>query len=122
MSDTQDVKKIVDIESPEHEDNISKEAENILKATDQLLNVLEKLAPQVNSDKVENVEAFVKIIRPLSINIENTLPQLFDFVDNLEYIGDDKAAVLRSKINKIEELLPQIIDYLAKYDKEHKKA
>ena len=31
MSDSQDVKKILDIETPPQEDNISKEAQNILK-------------------------------------------------------------------------------------------
>lgn len=121
MSDSQDVKKIVDIETPSQEDNVSKETQNILKATDQLLSVMEKLSPKTNKDKIANEEAFIKIIRPLRVEVENTLPELFDFVDNLSYIGDENADVLRSKINMIEEYLPQFIDYIEQYDKEHKK-
>ncbi|MDO5352218.1 MAG: hypothetical protein Q4E81_05255 [Succinatimonas sp.] len=121
MSDSQDVKKIVDIETPSQEDNVSKETQNILKATDQLLSVMEKLSPKTNKDKIANEEAFIKIIKPLRVDVENTLPELFDFVDNLSYIGDENADVLRSKINKIEEYLPQFIDYIEQYDKEHKK-
>lgn len=121
MSDSQDVKKIVDIETPSQEDNVSKETQNILKATDQLLSVMEKLSPKTNKDKIANEEAFIKIIKPLRVDVENTLPELFDFVDNLSYIGDENADVLRSKINMIEEYLPQFIDYIEQYDKEHKK-
>lgn len=121
MSDSQDVKKILDIETPPQEDNISKEAQNILKATDQLLSVLEKLSPKTNRDKIANEEAFIKIIRPLRVNVENTLPELFDFADSLSYVGDENADVLRAKINKIEEYLPQFIDYIEQYDKNHKK-
>ena len=121
MSDSQDVKKIVDIETPSQEDNVSKETQNILKATDQLLSVMEKLSPKTNKDKIANEEAFIKSIKPLRVDVENTLPELFDFVDNLSYIGDENADVLRSKINKIEEYLPQFIDYIEQYDKEHKK-
>lgn len=122
MSDSQDVKKIVDIETPPQEDNISKEAQNILKATDQLLSVLEKLSPKTNRDKIANEEAFIKIIRPLRVNVENTLPELFDFADSLSYVGDENADILKAKINKIEEYLPQFIEYIEQYDKEHKKA
>lgn len=122
MSDSQDVKKILDIETPPQEDNISKEAQNILKATEQLLSVLEKLSPKSNKDKIANEEAFIKIIRPLRVNVENTLPELFDFADNLSYIGDENADALKAKINKIEEYLPQFIEYIEQYDKEHKKA
>ncbi len=121
MSDSQEVKKILDIETPPQEDNISKEAQNILKATEQLLSVLEKLSPKTNKDKIANEEAFIKIIRPLRVNVENTLPELFDFADNLSYIGDKNADVLKAKINKIEEYLPQFIEYIEQYDKEHKK-
>lgn len=121
MSDSQEVKKILDIETPPQEDNISKEAQNILKATEQLLSVLEKLSPKTNKDKIANEEAFIKIIRPLRVNVENTLPELFDFADNLSYIGDENADVLKAKINKIEEYLPQFIEYIEQYDKEHKK-
>ena len=121
MSDSQDVKKILDTETPPQEDNISKEAQNILKATDQLLSVLEKLSPKTNRDKIANEEAFIKIIRPLRVNVENTLPELFDFADSLSYVGDENADVLRTKINKIEEYLPQFIDYIEQYDKNHKK-
>ncbi len=122
MSDSQDVKKILDIETPPQEDNISKEAQNILKATDQLLSVLEKLSPKTNRDKIANEEAFIKIIRPLRVNVENTLPELFDFADSLSYVGDENADILKAKINKIEEYLPQFIEYIEQYDKEHKKA
>lgn len=122
MSDNQkeNENKVGEIETFAKEDNITKEAEQVLKAADQLLKVLEKLAPQTNSGKIANAEAFVKIVRPLCVNIENTLPELLDFADNLDYIEDKNADVLREKIRKIEDdYLPELLNYLNQYDKEH---
>ena len=83
-----------------------------------LIEILEKIAPQINSDKVVNPEAFLKIIKPLCISVENTLPMLMECQDNLEYLKDDNSFVLRQKIAHIEDdLLPPIIEYIRAHDK-----
>lgn len=101
-------------------DPIEDEISQIFKAADDLIKVLEKLAPKTNSKDVVNPEAFMKIIRPLSINVENLLPNLNDFEDNLRYMNDDRADELKRKIMHLEDdLLPQVLSYIDKYDKEH---
>lgn len=96
------------------EDEITK----IFKSADSLIEILEKIAPQINSDKVVNPEAFLKIIKPLCISVENTLPMLMECQDNLEYLKDDNSFVLRQKIAHIEDdLLPPIIEYIRAHDK-----
>ena len=86
--------------------------------TEMVLAILEKIAPQINSDKVVNPEAFLKIIKPLCISVENTLPMLMECQDNLEYLKDDNSFVLRQKIAHIEDdLLPPIIEYIRAHDK-----
>ena len=49
------------------------------------------------------------------MNVENSLPALHDFMDNLEAVGeDDKASEVRRIINKIEDnLLPEVLDFLS---------
>ena len=87
-------------------------------SADALIKVLEKIAPEVNSDKVVNPEAFLKIIKPLCVSVENTLPMLMECQDNLEYLKDDNAYVLRQKVAHIEDdLLPPLLAYIREHDK-----
>lgn len=76
------------------ENTIDDEIKKIVGSADALIKVLEKIAPEVNSDKVVNPEAFLKIIKPLCVSVENTLPMLMECQDNLEYLKDDNAYVL----------------------------
>ena len=92
-------------------DPVEDEVKTLLKGVDDLIKVIEKIAPEINSDKVVNPEAFLKVLKPLSVSVENSLPMLWDKVDALEYLHDDNAYVLRQKIARIEdELLPPILD------------
>ena len=81
----QENKVIFDDEKKEEPNKIDEEVTSIIKAADNLINVLEKIAPSINDGKVVNEEAFMKVIKPLCVNVENTLPQLLECVDNLEY-------------------------------------
>lgn len=113
------VVKFDDEQQEEQKPSIDNEIQAVLKSADSLIAVLEKLSPEVNSDKVVNPEAFLKIIKPLCVNVENTLPVMMEFEDNLQYLKDDNAYVLRQKIAHIEDdLLPPLLDYI----REHKKA
>lgn len=92
--------------------------QKIVGSADALIKVLEKIAPEVNSDKVVNPEAFLKIIKPLCVSVENTLPMLMECQDNLEYLKDDNAYVLRQKVAHIEDdLLPPLLAYIREHDK-----
>ncbi len=102
----------------EKKSSIDDEIDKIFKSADSLISVLEKIAPELNSDKVVNEEAFLKIIKPLSISVENSLPMLIEFQDNLEYLKDDKAFLLKQKISHIEDdLLPPLLSYIREHDK-----
>ena len=100
------------------ENTIDDEIKKIVGSADALIKVLEKIAPEVNSDKVVNPEAFLKIIKPLCVSVENTLPMLMECQDNLEYLKDDNAYVLRQKVAHIEDdLLPPLLAYIRDHDK-----
>lgn len=114
----QENKVIFDDEKKEEPNKIDEEVTSIIKAADNLINVLEKIAPSINEGKVVNEEAFMKVIKPLCVNVENTLPQLLECVDNLEYLQDERSYVIRQKIAKLEdELLPPIISYIRMREK-----
>ena len=101
-----------------NENTIDDEIKKIVGSADALIKVLEKIAPEVNSDKVVNPEAFLKIIKPLCVSVENTLPMLMECQDNLEYLKDDNAYVLRQKVAHIEDdLLPPLLAYIREHDK-----
>jgi len=115
------VVKFDDEQQEEQKPSIDNEIQAVLKSADSLIAVLEKLSPEVNSDKVVNPEAFLKIIKPLCVNVENTLPVMMEFEDNLQYLKDDNAYVLRQKIAHIEDdLLPPLLDYIREHEKAKK--
>ena len=100
-------------------ENIDDEIKKVLDSAQKLIDLLEKIAPDINSDKVVNPKAFLKIIKPLCVSVENSLPILMEFEDNLLYLKDDNAYVLRQKISHIEDdLLPPILDYIKEHEKD----
>ena len=72
-------------------ENIDDEIKKVLDSAQKLIDLLEKIAPDINSDKVVNPKAFLKIIKPLCVSVENSLPILMEFEDNLLYLKDDNA-------------------------------
>lgn len=115
------VVKFDDEQQEEQKPSIDNEIQAVLKSADSLIAVLEKLSPEVNSDKVVNPEAFLKIIKPLCVNVENTLPVMMEFEDNLQYLKEENAYVLRQKIAHIEDdLLPPLLDYIREHEKAKK--
>ena len=95
------------------------EIKKVLDSAQKLIDLLEKIAPDINSDKVVNPKAFLKIIKPLCVSVENSLPILMEFEDNLLYLKDDNAYVLRQKISHIEDdLLPPILAYIKEHEKD----
>lgn len=100
-------------------ENIDDEIKKVLDSAQKLIDLLEKIAPDINSDKVVNPIAFLKIIKPLCVSVENSLPILMEFEDNLLYLKDDNAYVLRQKISHIEDdLLPPILAYIKEHEKD----
>ena len=100
-------------------ENIDDEIKKVLDSAQKLIDLLEKIAPDINSDKVVNTKAFLKIIKPLCVSVENSLPILMEFEDNLLYLKDDNAYVLRQKISHIEDdLLPPILAYIKEHEKD----
>ena len=100
-------------------ENIDDEIKKVLDSAQKLIDLLEKIAPDINSDKVVNPKAFLKIIKPLCVSVVNSLPILMEFEDNLLYLKDDNAYVLRQKISHIEDdLLPPILAYIKEHEKD----
>lgn len=94
---------------------IDDEIERIMKAAGAVVLSLEHMRDLIaKKETVQDPEALIKVIRPMCMNVENSLPALHDFMDNLEAVGeDDKASEVRRIIDKIEdELLPGVLDFL----------
>ncbi|MGN0894735.1 MAG: hypothetical protein ACI4ND_07040 [Succinivibrio sp.] len=118
LKDKAEFVKFDDEVKKEQEGSIDDEITKIMQTADSLIKLLEKIAPEVNSDKVLNPQAFLKIIKPLCINVENTLPLLMECQDNLEYLKDENSFVLKQKIDHIEsDLLPPLLAYIKEHEK-----
>lgn len=117
LRDKAEFVKFDDEVKKEQEGSIDDEITKIMQTADSLIKLLEKIAPEVNSDKVLNPQAFLKIIKPLCINVENTLPLLMECQDNLEYLKDENSFVLKQKIDHIEsDLLPPLLAYIKEHE------
>lgn len=103
-------------DQPQYENApIDDEIERIMKAAGAVVLSLEHMRDLIaKKETVQDPEALIKVIRPMCMNVENSLPALHDFMDNLEAVGDDdKASEVCRIINKIEdELLPGVLDFL----------
>ncbi len=104
-------------DQPQYENApIDDEIERIMKAAGAVVLSLEHMRDLIaKKETVQDPEALIKVIRPMCMNVENSLPALHDFMDNLEAVGEnDKASEVRRIINKIEDnLLPEVLDFLS---------
>ena len=115
---TESIVKFDDDVKTEENSQIDNDISKIMKSADDLIRVLEKISPEINSDKVVNPDVFMKIIKPLCVSVENLLPILMECQDNLEYLKDENAFVIRQKVAHIEDdLLPPILDYIKLHEK-----
>ena len=115
---TESIVKFDDDVKTEENSQIDNEISKIMKSADDLIRVLEKISPEINSDKVVNPDVFMKIIKPLCVSVENLLPILMECQDNLEYLKDENSFVIRQKVAHIEDdLLPPILDYIKLHEK-----
>lgn len=103
-------------------DGIDDEVVKIISTTKNLIGVLEKITKEIHSDKILNEQAFLKIIKPLTMNVENSLPQLMEVEDNLLYLQDERAYEIRSMITHLEDdLLAPLLDYIKEVEAKGKK-
>lgn len=93
---------------------IENEIEQTMKAIGAVTLSLEHLNSLIKKRSFEHLEDVLKVVRPACMNIENSLPSLHDFMDNLETIGEsDKSLEVRRSIERIEdELLPVVLKFL----------
>jgi hypothetical protein len=106
-------------------DNISEEISLRMRALDALMIAIKRLDGLMDKarDTGDDAEAAVaKVVRPMSVQIENVLPQLRDFADDLETVGEgEKADKIRKTLNDIEDLyLPKILACLDRHPVNHK--
>ena len=116
----QNVKEINAGDHPDEEVPIENEIEQTMKATGAVVVALEHMRDLISkNEKLQDPEALMKIVRPMSMNIENSLPSLHDFIDNLETIGEqEKAVQVRRQMERIEdELLPVVLKFIDKHSK-----
>ncbi len=99
---------------------IDDEIEQTMKAAGAVILSLEHMRDLIlKGEKASDIAALLKVIRPMSMNVENSLPALHDFRDNLLTDGEeDKAYEVRRKIERIEdELLPPILKFIDDHSK-----
>lgn len=104
-----------EIDNPEERAPIEDEIAATMKAIGAVTLSLEHLNALIaKKETSEHLEEVLKVVRPACMNIENSLPSLHDFEDNLEAVGEgDKALEVRRAIERIEdELLPGVLRFL----------
>ncbi|WP_295482020.1 hypothetical protein [uncultured Succinatimonas sp.] len=86
----------------------------IINSAKSLYDSLEKLTTQLSGPQ-EPSEVLLKILKQLTVTVENSLPDLRDYVDTLEFQEDSRADDLLKIINKLEdELLVKAIEFIKK--------
>lgn len=86
----------------------------IIESTKSLCESLEKLTTQLSGPQ-EPSEVLLKILKQLTVTVENSLPDLRDYVDTLEFQEDSRADELLKIINRLEdELLVKAIEFIKK--------
>ena len=86
----------------------------IINSAKSLCDSLEKLTTQLSGPQ-EPSEVLLKILKQLTVTVENSLPDLRDYVDTLEFQEDSRADDLLKIINKLEdELLVKAIEFIKK--------
>ncbi|MCR5537250.1 MAG: hypothetical protein K6F05_07570 [Succinivibrio sp.] len=89
------------------------------KVTDKLIDTLEQVIPMMQGGRPKEPQALLKLLKPLCMTVENTLPQLWDLCDNLSYLKDDQADRLRQKVRHLEEdLLLPMLDFIRRHDEQ----
>ena len=84
----------------------------IINSAKSLCDSLEKLTTQLSGPQ-EPSEVLLKILKQLTVTVENSLPDLRDYVDTLEFQEDSRADDLLKIINKLEdELLVKAIEFI----------
>ena len=86
----------------------------IINSAKSLCDSLEKLTTQLSGPQ-EPSEVLLKILKQLTVTVENSLPDLRDYVDTLEFQEDSRADDLLKIINRLEdELLVKSMEFIKK--------
>ena len=86
----------------------------IINSAKSLCDSLEKLTTQLSGPQ-EPSEVLLKILKQLTVTVENSLPDLRDYVDTLEFQEDSRADDLLKIINRLEdELLVKAMEFIKK--------
>ncbi len=85
-----------------------------LKMLTTLSETMEKLEKLYTSKQPPELrEKTLKVVKEMCISIENSLPLLRDFLDNLSYMQDENTDKVRSMLVHIEDdLLPRALEFI----------
>lgn len=102
--------------------NVAAEADAFIKQFTQVLESVSKISSALEKgQEPANLSLFVKIIKPMWVSAENSLPQIREAQDVLEMTGDeDKAAQLSRLALQLEDSLDIIRLKLEEFEKKLK--
>ena len=102
-------------------DQITDEIELRLKAVGALLISSKRISALLATVDEKNTDSILRIVRPMCVQIENVLPVLREFVDDLDAVGEqDKALEVRKALGTIEDdLLPKVLEFLNRHPVKH---
>lgn len=94
--------------------------QEIIKNITDLTEKLKALALMARKGSVpDNPKLFLKVIVPMLVSIENSLPNLRDLIDTLDYHEDPQSLELKNLVDALEENLNEVLPYIEELKKRH---
>lgn len=95
--------------------------QEIIKNITDLNEKLKALALMAKKGSVpDNPKLFLKVTVPMLVSIENSLPNLRDLIDTLDYHEDPQSFELKKLVDALEEQLNEVLPYIEELKKRFK--
>ena len=96
------------------------DTKEIVKNIDDLNGKLYSLALMAKKGSVpDNPKLFLYFTVPMLVSIENSLPNLRDLIDTLDYHEDPQSLELKNLVDALEENLKEVLPYIEELKKRH---
>lgn len=95
--------------------------DEILKGLKNLADCMEQLLKSAHEQEIESdatkLELHFKLVKQIVFQVDNSLGDLQDLLDTMDYHQDEKLPEAKNLVNQVEELTTKLVDYLRKNNK-----
>lgn len=99
---------------PDNKDDILKGLNNLATCMENML----KKASEMENEEIDPDAMVIhfKLVKQLIFQVDNSLGDIQDFLDTMEYYQDEKYAETKKLVIKVEDLTTELIAYLRKHN------